>query len=55
MGRDSCVIVLCASARAAASFSLNVQSPFGVDGVTPPTHDVERVHKRSGMVPFCFF
>ena len=34
------------AARAASSL-LNVQSPVGADGDTPPTHEVERDHRGS--------
>ena len=44
------VIVSCTSARTVASFLLNVQSPVA-DGDTPPTHEVERDHRCSGLVP----
>ena len=47
-------IVSCTSARAVASSLLNVQSPVGADGDTPPTYEVERDHRFSGLVP-CFF
>ena len=43
-------IVSCTSARAVASSLLNVQSPVGADGDTPPTHEVERDHRFSGLV-----
>ena len=50
-------IVSCTSARAVASSLLNVQSPVGVDGDTLPTHEVERDHRFSGLVPWflCHF
>ena len=35
-------ILSCTTARAVASFLLNVQSAVGADGDTPPTHEVER-------------
>ena len=44
-------IVSCTLARAVASSLLNVQSPVGADGDTPPTHEVERDHRCSGLVP----
>ena len=44
-------ILSCESARAVESSLLNVQSAVGADGDTPPTHEVERDHRCSGLVP----